>query len=228
MRAFLLLVSVAMLAPMLLPSALARDDVRVYRCTDSRGQVTLRDSPCEAGQQQQERTMQRPVDGVPAPRPAAAPAPPPPAPPSQVIVVHTPQPMFRCVRPDGSDYTSDSGDGNPRWVPLWTTGYGSGPMRRPRGTRVDVTVDGVGARGRVDVDNRIGPRRPPHRYGYGLAGTWVRDDCRPIPQAEVCRLITSRREVIRQRFFNAQPSERDQLRDEEAAINARLARDCRR
>ena len=220
MRVLLLLLSVTAFAPV--PSAAAaQDDVRVYRCTDDRGRIALRDSPCGDGQQQEVRTMLRPVDGTPLERPAPPSPPAPASAPPQIIVVNAPQPMYRCVRPDGSDYTSDSADGNPRWVPLWTLGYGP-PRGRPpfadRGPSAD-----AGAR----------TRNPP-RYGggygggYGAAGTWIRDECRPMPQAEICRLIVERREVIRRRFFNAQPTEREQLRGEESAITARLAQDCGR
>lgn len=226
MRTCLLLLCVSVSAAW--PSAAgARDDVRVYRCTGTQGQVALRDSPCEAGEQQEVRTMQRPVDGTPLPRPAPPATPAPAATPApQVIVVNAPQPMYRCVRPDGSDYTSDSGDGNPRWVPLWTTGYGHVPPRLTSGTRVDARI----GRGdsRVEIDHSVQSRRAVPGYGYGGAGTWVRDDCRRMPQAEVCSLIAARREAIRQRFFNAQPTERGQLRGEESAINARLAQDCQR
>lgn len=196
------------LVPALAAGAQAQDDVRVYRCTDERGRVALRDSPCDGGQRQEVRTMLRPVDGTPIERLAPPPpaAVPPPAP--QIIVVNAPQPMYRCIRPDGSSYTSDSSEGNPRWVPLWTLGYGP-----PRGRPPDYGGGG----------------RPPRAgIGYGGAGTWVRDECRPMPQGEVCSLITERREAIRQRFFNAQPTERAELSREERAIDARLAQDCRR
>lgn len=195
--------------------------VTVYRCIDAQGRVALRDSPCDDGYTQQVRTMQRPVDGspppAPVPQPAAAPVE---APAPQVIVMRPPQPMYRCVRPDGSSYTSDSSEGNPRWVPLWTMGYG--PVRRGPSTRVD--VDAGDGRGSVRVDGR--PGRPVHGGYYG--GTWVRDECRPMPQGEVCNVLTGRREEIRGRFFNAQPTERAELTREERAINARLAQDCAR
>ena len=59
-----------------------------------------------------------------------------------------------------------------------------------------------------------------------MPGTWVRDSCHPLPQAEVCARLADRREAIRKRFFNAQERERDTLRVEERGINARLAADC--
>ena len=63
-------------------------------------------------------------------------------------------------------------------------------------------------------------------YGYGTPGTWVRDTCHALPQAEVCARLSDRRSELRRRFFNAQESERNVLRREERGLNARLADDC--
>jgi len=49
-----------------------------------------------------------------------------------------------------------------------------------------------------------------------------------MPQGEVCSLLGNRREEIRRRFFNAQPTERSQLTNEEQTINTRLSQDCDR
>ena len=45
----------------------------------------------------------------------------------RVVTVQPPQPMYECVTGEGERYTSDSNEGNPRWVPIW--GFG----RRPHG-----------------------------------------------------------------------------------------------
>ncbi len=63
-------------------------------------------------------------------------------------------------------------------------------------------------------------------YGYGAAGTWVRDECHALPQMEVCGRLRDRRDEIRRRFFNAQPTERATLDREQRGINARLSADC--
>lgn len=225
----------------------AADPVTVYRCTDAQGHVTLGDVPCPQGSTQQMLAMQRPVDAPPPPPRAEPPPPADEAPPvKQVVVVHTPRPMYECTTPDGERYTSDDGDGNPRWVPLWTLGYrgGHGPGRppavrdgalseyyanRPLGGRVGAptpTPDPPTAGpGRPDRPGRLD--RPGYR-GLGGAGTWIRDTCHALPQGEVCARLVDRREEIRQRFFNAQESERDTLRREERGINERLAADCGR
>lgn len=108
-----------------LAAPVAAQDVRIYRCTDAAGRVAIGNVPCADGQREEARTIVRPRDGV-AP-PVAAPAPAAMATeagaPPRVIVVRPPQPLYECVRPDGSVYDSASAEGDPRWVPLWTLGY---------------------------------------------------------------------------------------------------------
>ncbi|MGO4551097.1 DUF4124 domain-containing protein [Lysobacter sp. 2RAF19] len=184
-------------------------DVTIYRCIDNKGHLTLRDTPCEKDQKQEARTMARPQD---APRKHAEPAtsqPPPqqheyeqPQVASRDTYLAPPRPMYECITPDGVSYTSDTGDGNPRWVPLWTVGY-------PAFNRVG--------------SGMIGPSwSGPSNYN----GTYVRDTCYMLPPADVCARTRDRRDEVRTRFFNAMPSERDVLRVEERSLNARLDNDC--
>jgi hypothetical protein len=207
-----------------LPAAAA--DVTIYRCTDARGHLTLRDTPCAKGERQETREMLRPRDGAPAATPAPAPVQPRTADnaaPTRVLVLRAPQPLYECVTPDGDHYTSDTPEGRPRWVPLWTLGY---PMSMAPYQRAgaDLAITGgnvsIHAGGTVLVPPPVYPAYP------AAAGTWIRDTCHALPQQEVCARLLDRRDEIRRRFFNAQPSERDGLRVEERGINARLDNDC--
>lgn len=206
--------------------AQAQDAVTIYRCTDAQGRLTLRDSPCPKGNRQETRTMARPKDAPPRPAQPVAPTPAAPAPAPQVIVVNTPRPMYECTAPDGNTYTSDSPEGNPRFVPLWTLGYPvvrEGVRVRPASGTIrysDGKVDGGFSSGGFAYERR------PTLAGYG-AGTWVRDTCNALPQQETCARLADRRDAIRKRFFNAMPSERAELDIEERGINARLGSDCR-
>lgn len=201
-------------------------EVTIYRCTDARGHLTLRDTPCAKGERQETREMLRPKDGTPAIAPVAAPVQAGtnegPAPP-RVMVLRTPQPLYECVTPDGDRYTSDTPEGRPRWVPLWTLGYPLpvGPYQR---AGADLAITGgnvsIHAGGTVLVPPPVYPLYPPQ------AGTWIRDTCHSLPQQEVCDRLLDRRDEIRRRFFNAQPSEREVLGGEERSINARLDSDC--
>ncbi|TDK27193.1 DUF4124 domain-containing protein [Luteimonas aestuarii] len=218
-------------------------EVTVYRCVDGKGHVTLGDVPCPAGSSGEARTMQRPQDAPERPRPvvqpAASAAPPAPAP--QLVMLRPPQPMYECIAPDGSRYTSDTADGRPRWVPLWTLGYrGHGrPAPGPSGTATNALAQYhanrplggyVGAPTPTAPPPTAGPPRPgprPPAYPVGTPGTWVQDTCHALPPAEVCARLRDRRDEIRRRFFNAQETERSTLRVEERGINARLDSDCR-
>ena len=198
------------------------DEVRIYRCTDSAGKQTLRDTPCPKGQQQQVRDMARPKDAPPVKQPSPPPTPAPvqqaPAP-AQVVYLAPPRPMYECVTPDGKRYASDDNAGNPRWVPLWTLGY---PAVRPT-TSLGSNIGGAPPR----PDNPTRPPRGDVIWPVAMGGgQWIRDACTMLPPAEACARLRDRRKQIRTRFFNAMPSERDVLRVEERGINARLDNDC--
>ncbi|MFC0676600.1 DUF4124 domain-containing protein [Lysobacter korlensis] len=212
----------------------AAAELVIYRCTDANGRLTLRDTPCRKGEQQQARTMQRPTD--PPARPAAPAASAPPAAPAErtrIVVVTPPRPLYQCVTPDGEHYTSENDAGQPRWVPLWTLGYplGHGDGYRPYvHGGVQARVGGrIGRDGRYDV--RIGDGGhhhhpvPPLQIAYP-AGAWVRDACHPLPPQEVCARLSDRRYELDRRYHSALQSERVRITTEQRGIDARLATDC--
>ncbi|WP_411833848.1 hypothetical protein [Pseudoxanthomonas mexicana] len=208
------------------PTAGAADEVVIYRCTAADGALTLRDSPCLAGERQETRSMQRPAaaparpPATPAP-PAVAPPPAVPAPPRTIVYRTPPRPMYECVGADGQRYSSDNGEGRPRWVPYWTLGYpGWRHPPRPHDPHPPVRPPG-GTPG--------SPRPPPSRpplVAVPAGGAWVRDECHPLPQAEVCARLSDRRYEILRRYHGAMQSERRELDLEQRAIDARIANDC--
>lgn len=207
--------------------AAATDEVVIYRCTDAQGRLTLSDSPCAKGQRQETRSMIRPKDAPPRPVPVPSAAPEPAAaPPPQVVVINTPRPLYECITPDNGRYFSETPEGNPRWAPLWTMGapvLAEVPIYEPGGLHVRVDNGRVSGSYQTPTYGKV---VVPTAAGYG-AGAWVRDICHPLPQADVCARLSDRRDELRRRFFNAQPSERAELNREERSINARLATDCR-
>lgn len=230
-------------------------EVLIYRCTDGQGRLSLRDTPCTAGERQQTISMLRPVD--PPPRPAEpAPAPlarAPGAPATQVVVLRDPQPMYDCVRPDGSRYVSDNGDGNPRMMPIVDLGYGipvyngtslgsriGAPTPRlgdpagriEPGVRVadSSTRIAIGGRhGHVSYSSSSGYAIPGgYNYGYGVyyGSQLVRDECHRLPQQEVCSRLRDQRWAGDRRYNSALQSERAQITQEQRVIDARLNADC--
>lgn len=207
---------------MLLSPASPAAEITLYRCVDAKGKLTLRDSPCAKGEKQETRTFQRPVDPPPRPAAQATPPLPPPSKPAEVryVTVNPPRPLYECVTPDGDRYTSDTDAGNPRYVPLWTLGY-PGPRRtiRSEGLTVSTPIQ------------RPPPIRPPTRPhpvypAYYASSTYIADECHALPQQEVCARLNDRRYEIKRRYFNAMPSERAVLDDEERAVVARMNSDC--
>jgi hypothetical protein len=170
------------------------DDITVYRCTDAGGRLTLQDAPCAKDQSQQTRRMLQLQDPPPRATPVApvATQPPPQPRPERIIVQREPRPMYECVRPDGSRYSSDDGEGNPRWVASaggWP--YDAAPLPAPGivHERATATTTGVvamstagggarrdpGGNGAPQLRFRNVPRddtpsRPPPRPGGGHGG----------------------------------------------------------
>lgn len=216
-----------------LPRTIHAENVTIYRCTDAQGRLSLRDTPCAPGEQQRVQTMQRPVDPPPAPRPPPpSVAPSPAAPPVvQTVVLQPPRPMYECVTPDGETYTSESAEGNPRWVPLWTLGYPVAvPYGRPGGSfRAHVGIGSGHASGELSLGRPLPPGHPPPVVPVTAypTGTWVRDACHPLPQAEVCARLRDRRHALDRRYNSALQSERNEITREQRGIDARLGNDCR-
>ena len=186
------------------------DNVRVYRCVASNGVVSLQDAPCAGKHQQQVLDMVRPKDPPPRPAPPApAPAPPVVQREVRVVTVQAPQPMYECVTPDGDRYTSESNEGNPRWVPLWTYGY-------------------VPRHGHGHGHHGPPPGTVPWRPGVVMpaGATLVRDTCSALPQQEVCARLRDRRWELIRRYNSALQSERQALVREQRGVEARLDQDC--
>lgn len=205
--------------------AQAADPVTIYRCTDAKGRLSLRDSPCNKGERQEARSMARPKDAPPRPMPPApAPASVAVAPPPQIIVVNAPRPLYECIAPDSSRYLSDTPEGNARWVPLWPNGYPISAQTLYEPGRLNIRVDNGRFGGSYDSG---GTRVLAPTYAEFGGGTWVRDPCHALPQADACARLRDRRDALRRRYTIAQPSERAVLGQEERSINARLGQDCR-
>lgn len=199
--------------------------VTIYRCTDAKGRLSLRDSPCQPGERQEVRSMALPKDAPP--RPVVATAPPrdhydAPAPSTQVVYLQPPQPLYECVTRENTRYLSDNGDGNPRIVPMWVTdGPAIQTYREYQPGQLQVNVND----GQVSGGYTSGGWRD--RIVTGWPGQhWIRDTCHLLPQNEVCAHLRDRRDEVRRRFSIAQPSERATLGREERSINARLSQDC--
>ncbi|MFP7726583.1 DUF4124 domain-containing protein, partial [Lysobacter sp. D1-1-M9] len=143
---------------------------------------------------------------------------------TRVVRARPPRPLYECVTPEGEVYTSDTGQGDPRWVPLWTLGYPVILDRAGAGSRLGHRI---GAPTPEPPRDRPGvPRRPPVlATAYGV-GTWVRDECHPLPQREVCDRLRDRDSELRRQYNSALQSERRHITTQRRGIDARIAADC--
>ncbi len=200
----------------------AADNVRIYRCVAANGAVTLQDAPCRGDTRQQVRDMLRPKDPprvatpAPVPVPAAAPVR---EREVRVVTVQPPQPMYECVTPEGERYTSETNEGNPRWVSTWAYGYPPVHGPGPRPPRPPGHGPGPGGGG---------PGGGHWRPGVVVPGgaVLVRDACNALPQQEVCARLSDRRWELIRRYNSALQSERQALQREQRGIEARLNQDC--
>lgn len=214
----------ALALPLLLLAAPAEaEQLTVFRCTDGDGHVALRDTPCPDGLHEQAIDMQRPVDPPPSPvivAPEPPPAPLAPTTQTRVVFVEAPRPLYQCTTPEGERYTSENADGNPRWVPLWTLGYPPVWPLNPLGDR-------VGAPRPDPPSDGPGPPDRPTVVGLSYApGTWVRDRCVRLPQAQACAFLRERKRELRDEWFDAMPTRRAEVAEEERVLAARLAHTC--
>lgn len=201
-------------------------ELTIYRCTDAKGHLTLRDTPCHAGEKQEARSMLRPTDppprSTPEPartaKPAYEPAP-------RYVVITPPQPLYECISPDGERYTSDTGEGHGRWEPLWTVGYPAYPYRSGGSFSANLGVRSGNVRGNVHIGDPR-PNLPPAIVPAYPTGQWVYDECHRLPQADVCGRLRDERYELNRRWNIAQPSERAQIDRDTRGIDARLANDC--
>lgn len=202
-------------------------EVTIYRCTDAKGHLTLRDTPCRSGEKQEARNMVRPTDPPARPTPAPLPTPAPAARESapRYIVLTPPQPLYECVTPDGERYTSETNEGRARWEPTWTYGYPMYPARTGGGLSANIGFRGGNVSGNVRIGDRF-PQHPPVLVPAVPTGQWVHDECHRLPQAEVCDRLRDERYELNRRWNIAQPSERAQIDRETRGIDARLANDC--
>jgi len=234
MRALILL-SIFLLA--LLGSDAARaEQLTIYRCTDAKGKLTLRDSPCKRGEKQQTQEMVRPRDAEP--RVVRTPS----APPVREVetvryVMQQPiRPLYACVTPDGQRYLSENAEGQARWMPGWAVDPYPRPYPYP-----PVTIARVGGdlhwRNR-NSSVRIGGERqyiagapvigsPVHPVPVmATGGYWARDACAALSTAETCEVLSDRRHEIRVRYAQAMPVERKSMDAESATLDTRLHQEC--
>ncbi|MEL1263109.1 DUF4124 domain-containing protein [Pseudoxanthomonas putridarboris] len=209
--------------------------VTIYRCLGAGGAVALRDSPCLKDEKQEVRSMQRPRDPVSRAEsspPAATPVVAPREIVERVVYRSPPRPMYECVTPEGDTYTSDNGDGKPRWVPYWTLGYPVWPRGGGASVSGNIPIGNgnlsFGSGGPVPLPPTHPPAGRPPRPGVVLpaGGAWVRDECHALPQQEICARLSDRRYDILRRYTSAMPSERRTLDLEQRGIDARMANDC--
>ncbi len=190
----------------------------LYKCTDARGHVSYRDTPCPpAARQEILRRFPDPgsvpaAPSVPAatvpPAPAPDPAPPP-------RVARTPPPrLYRCTRAtDGETYLSRTGRTRPYLVPSGMLDW-QRPLAEVYGSRQGAGV-GMSA-------PELMPDPTPRMIGGGYY-VRVRDICRRLPPRAACAALREQYEANEEDIDRAFKSERGPLLERREQLRARMA-----
>ena len=129
-------------------SSRAQSDIKIYRCVDASGAVTLQnDVPCPKGSQQTLRkvgvlpTLPAPPAIVVKPPDAASTATPAPAPPVPVPMVRAAPPaLFQCRTWDDRDYLGDNAEPPATCAPVQSVGI-DGSTELAAGTTCEMRQD---------------------------------------------------------------------------------------
>lgn len=202
-----LLVRIAALA-LVVPAAVAVA-APVHKCRDAKGRITYQDQPCVG------ETLPAPLlDPAPPWHPPAVDAPiagtasqPQPATP----VAHAPNPtplptLFRCTDFEGKSRVTGTPDRRGRYVPLWVLDRYSTALHTPT----------------LSLSTRTPALGP-----SGALQTWVEDDCRPMPRAEMCGWWTERLREVDKRVVSTFFDERRAYTQEQAGLREYLKLFCR-
>jgi hypothetical protein len=181
----------------------------VHKCRGVDGAITYQDQPC-AGETLPAPTL------LPAPswRPPSSDAAKPPTPGTRAAVVPgepTPNPtplptLYRCTDFEGKSRVTGIPDRRGRFVPLWVLDRFSTALHTPT-LRLSTRTPALGPSGALQ--------------------TWVEDDCRPMPRAEMCVWWKERLREVDQRVQSTFFDERRAYREEQAGLREYLKLFCR-
>lgn len=200
--------------------------VSIHECRGSNGVVRFQDSPCLPGEASRKRSVAGdPVQAAPATEPAAVPD-------RQAVEVPADDPRnapqqprsppsstFVCQGEDGTRYTSASGVGNLRAMPLGMLGYPPMSLGEAYGGPNGI---GVSAPGVSEV-----PVVPSRQGGGAGLYTWVQDPCTRVTGAPLCRFYADQVDDAKRRLRYAFSDTTAKVRAEIQDWQARLA-ECRR
>jgi len=123
---FFALICLLSMALCISANAAEQATVKVYRCVDAKGKVSLQDAPCAKSSTQETREMLRPKDAPVVKKNTAIKSTPvaPVQPAAQAYVSMDPPPiLYQCTNYEGKTRDSENYDPNPRCEPLWAQGY---------------------------------------------------------------------------------------------------------
>lgn len=198
--------------------------ISFQECILADGSKIFTDQPCPKNAKELPRFI---ADPKPPPPPPAEPvdqAAPPAEPAANDVAakdnapppIAKPRKRYRCIRPEGGDYVSNTPHDETRWVPLWKV------------ERTNLILDSGGA------DVQPGKRPPaPDAKPKGAPAeassrlVLVRDQCLQITGSELCTMIRTERRQVEERLAGASESQRKELEDEGNRLDLEFVAQCK-
>ncbi|AVP98040.1 hypothetical protein C7S18_12890 [Ahniella affigens] len=130
--------------------------------------------------------------------------------------VPKPRKRYRCIRPEGGDYVSNTTHDETRWVPLWK-------VERP-----NLILDSGGADVQAAKRPPVASAKPnPEKAEASSRLVLVRDQCLLVTGSELCTMIRTERRQVEEKLAAASESQRPQLEAEGNQLDLEFVASCK-
>lgn len=199
--------------------------ISFQECILADGSKIFTDQPCPKNAKELPRFIADPKPPPPPPAepvdqatPQAEPAPndvaakdnaPPPIP--------KPRQRYRCIRPEGGDYVSNTTHDETRWVPLWKV------------ERTNLILDSGGADVQSGKPLPSATGKTPDAPAEASSRlVMVRDQCLKITGGELCTMIRNERRQVEEKLAAASESQRASLEAEGNQLDLEFVAQCKK
>lgn len=197
--------------------------ISFQECILADGSKVFTDQPCPKNAKELPRFIADPKPPPPPPTDPVDAATPPPdlAEADQVTKDNAPPPMpkprkrYRCIRPEGGDYVSNTTNDETRWVPLWK-------VERP-----NLILDSGGADVQAAKHPPQSGKSSPEKAEASSRLVLVRDQCLLVTGSALCTMIRTERRQVEEKLAVAPESQRAQLEAEGNHLDLEFVASCK-
>lgn len=129
--------------------------------------------------------------------------------------VPKPRTRYRCIRPEGGDYVSNTTNDETRWVPIWK-------VERP-----NLILDSGGADVQAAKHPPQSGKPSPEKAEASSRLVLVRDQCLLVTGSQLCTMIRTERREVEEKLAVASESQRAQLEAEGNQLDLEYVASCK-